>query len=1045
MRSSHFARLCRVLVMCIAGLQAQAIFAAEKSIDLLSGNGAEAELKAVFIDAPTELTLLINHPANPRTSLNLTRYSPFNASRKVWVESKALTPEQYGGDHVYYRGKIAGSRESYAFVAIQERGAKAKFYVGRHGDIFEGVWAGSAVNWRAPSESEALDDANKILASDYPDYDTVPKRKVPRSRKQVRQSRPDPITSAAPSNSIAIGPSAGWYGPYSIEVPAGANYVGAIDREDGLANVYVSTNPNPASVDNPHCEYSKCFIADPEPGTYYLSVYLFDDNTQTTVQFGYGTPLASDDLYLASVSVEIDKDLYAQLGSAAAANDYVAQLFAFNSVVYEREIKTRLQVGDIFLLTSESNVYTDTSSTKTRLEEVEEFWRSNRTDVDRALVAHLSTSVSGGRATLDVLCSNRYGYSVSGVDGVVPTDQVDVSWDAIVNAHEIGHNFGSRHTHCYAGVEGNSQPIDGCYIDTSDTEQCFQGSPSLPGTGSLTGGTIGGRNGTIMSYCHVYEPESGEWGGGSANISNTFGLNHSYGIEADRVPTLMSRRAAQVAAASSQCLPRLSESGYTYYTVTATASEGGSISPGSASVLSGATTRFTLTPESGYEISSVTGCGGSLEGSVYTTGEITSACAVTATFSSSVTALTSGVAVTELSGSAGGSRHYYIEVPANTSSLTVSLDVADGDPDLYVDTTFPPPTNGSAACSSWNGAGFDEFCEVAEPAGNRYFIRIDAFTDYSGATLTAELALSSTSATAFIERFYSNILGRASDPDGLAAWLNVINTQSAAAVAQGFLNSAEFLNKNLDDSAFVDILYRTLFDREGDAGGVAVWMDELTAGKLREMVIWGFLRSTEFKNLADSFGVTDLNAADESAYGIRAFVERFYTLVLGRQPDEGGFDNWVSALTNGSYAGGDIAKAFFLSPEYLNQNTSDDDFVNTCYRAFFGREADAGGKQGWMTALGAGQSREYVLDGFIGSAEFEALAASYGIKASSSALKPAARPDTDIRGTDKAVREASSDASSVVVEPIPVLPLCGFLILSGLITVLVRSSLKGAR
>ncbi|MEL0137036.1 MAG: DUF4214 domain-containing protein, partial [Halieaceae bacterium] len=119
----------------------------------------------------------------------------------------------------------------------------------------------------------------------------------------------------------------------------------------------------------------------------------------------------------------------------------------------------------------------------------------------------------------------------------------------------------------------------------------------------------------------------------------------------------------------------------------------------------------------------------------------------------------------------------------------------------------------------------------------------------------------------FVERFYTNILGRPSDPDGLAAWLNVINTQSAAAVAQGFLNSAEFLNKNLDDSAFVDILYRTLFDREGDAGGVAVWMDQLTTGKLREMVIWGFLRSGEFKNLADSFGVTALNAADESAYG----------------------------------------------------------------------------------------------------------------------------------------------------------------------------------
>ncbi|MEK9654915.1 MAG: M12 family metallo-peptidase, partial [Halieaceae bacterium] len=92
---------------------------------------------------------------------------------------------------------------------------------------------------------------------------------------------------------------------------------------------------------------------------------------------GYGTPLASDDLYLTTVAVEIDKGLYSQFGSATAANNYIAQLFAYNSVVYEREIKTRLKVGDIFLLTEESDPYTDTDSTKTRLDEVRDYWRAN--------------------------------------------------------------------------------------------------------------------------------------------------------------------------------------------------------------------------------------------------------------------------------------------------------------------------------------------------------------------------------------------------------------------------------------------------------------------------------------------------------------------------------------------------------------------------------------------------------------------------------------------------------------------------------------------
>ncbi|MDG2443787.1 MAG: DUF4214 domain-containing protein, partial [Luminiphilus sp.] len=285
---------------------------------------------------------------------------------------------------------------------------------------------------------------------------------------------------------------------------------------------------------------------------------------------------------------------------------------------------------------------------------------------------------------------------------------------------------------------------------------------------------------------------------------------------------------------------------------------------------------------------------------------------------------------------------------------------------------------------------------------------------------------SNASATTFIERFYTNILGRASDPAGLNAWLDVINTQSAAAVAQGFLSSAEFLNKNLDDSAFVDILYRTLFDREGDAGGVSVWMDQLGAGRLREMVIWDFLRSAEFTNLADSSGVTALNSVDASAYGIRAFVERFYSLVLGRQPDKGGFDNWVTSLANGSYAGGDIAKAFFLSAEYLSQNTSNDAFVNTCYRAFFGREADAGGKQGWLDALAQGQSREYVLDGFIGSAEFATLASSYGIKASRASARMEAESAHMARDAKVELRDSEQ------AKPIPVIPLSVLCVLSGL-------------
>jgi len=59
---------------------------------------------------------------------------------------------------------------------------------------------------------------------------------------------------------------------------------------------------------------------------------------------------------------------------------------------------------------------------------------------------------------------------------------------------------------------------------------------------------------------------------------------------------------------------------------------GGSISPSSQTVNYNGSTFFILTPDNGYSINTVSGCNGSLSGIVYNTGQVTSACAITATF-----------------------------------------------------------------------------------------------------------------------------------------------------------------------------------------------------------------------------------------------------------------------------------------------------------------------------------------------------------------------------------------------------------------------------
>ncbi|TWI65758.1 putative repeat protein (TIGR02543 family) [Desulfobotulus alkaliphilus] len=59
---------------------------------------------------------------------------------------------------------------------------------------------------------------------------------------------------------------------------------------------------------------------------------------------------------------------------------------------------------------------------------------------------------------------------------------------------------------------------------------------------------------------------------------------------------------------------------------------GGSVSPALRQVNHGESADFTLAPDPGYRIDTVSGCGGSLSGSTYATGPVTEACTVTASF-----------------------------------------------------------------------------------------------------------------------------------------------------------------------------------------------------------------------------------------------------------------------------------------------------------------------------------------------------------------------------------------------------------------------------
>ena len=62
------------------------------------------------------------------------------------------------------------------------------------------------------------------------------------------------------------------------------------------------------------------------------------------------------------------------------------------------------------------------------------------------------------------------------------------------------------------------------------------------------------------------------------------------------------------------------------YLITASTTDGGAVSPSSVKVSQGQITSFQLTANTGFTINTVTGCGGVLDGNIYTTGKITENC-----------------------------------------------------------------------------------------------------------------------------------------------------------------------------------------------------------------------------------------------------------------------------------------------------------------------------------------------------------------------------------------------------------------------------------
>ncbi len=257
----------------------------------------------------------------------------------------------------------------------------------------------------------------------------------------------------------------------------------------------------------------------------------------------------------------------------------------------------------------------------------------------------------------------------------------------------------------------------------------------------------------------------------------------------------------------------------------------------------------------------------------------------------------------------------------------------------------------------------------------------------------------------FVKRCYVILLDRGVDPTGLKDWSDALENGVAQAsqIIDGIVNSQEFQLRGLTNEQKVDCLYMAMLGRGADPDGKAAWVQVLADGHPYAAVINGFCGSIEFGNICAEYRIQPGSVAvkgvlvkreaitpegDEpeapvvykgynSEYineeKVRAFVEHCYESVLGRQGDEEGIEAYTKLILDGKKTPKKVAYEFVFSTEFQNQLPGNEEFIRIMYKLYLNREPGAEELAGWLEMLESGTGLEEIVKGFAESAEFRTI------------------------------------------------------------------------
>jgi len=240
-----------------------------------------------------------------------------------------------------------------------------------------------------------------------------------------------------------------------------------------------------------------------------------------------------------------------------------------------------------------------------------------------------------------------------------------------------------------------------------------------------------------------------------------------------------------------------------------------------------------------------------------------------------------------------------------------------------------------------------------------------------------------------VEQYYAAILGRRSEPGGKAFWrseadrlcsLGADPAQTFVVMANVFFNTPEYLAFNRDDIGFVTDLYKALFNRQRDAGGLRYWLSQLASGMPRNNVMSWFLLSPEFEAMMNSAFPGQMARAETY------LVLNLYGGLFRRLAESGGYTYWTgqfrAAQCNASPAAAvqaaidSVSSQFVASAEYAARATTNSQYVVDMYYALLQRGAEPGAIDYWVGQLDGGfLSRFEVRQQFLTSPEMTAQSA----------------------------------------------------------------------